>query len=73
MEGFDGLETGRALEAGLREDRRQLGALEGVDEGVDGRRTGRRRRRLRGPSNGDPVIAYECSRNLLDHQIWATL
>ena len=24
-------------------------------------------------SNGDPVIAYECSRNLLDHQIWATL
>ena len=23
--------------------------------------------------NGDPVIAYECSRNLLDHQIWAAL
>ena len=24
-------------------------------------------------SNGDRVIAYRCSRNLLDHQIWATL
>jgi len=24
-------------------------------------------------SNGDKVMAYQCSRNLLDHQIWATL
>ena len=49
--GPDGLrrrETGRALEAGLREDYRQLGTLQGVGEGVDGPRAGRRRRRLRG-------------------------
>ena len=120
--GLDGLETGRALEAGLREDRRQLGALQGVDEVVDAARAGRIRRGLRREdrhddvavqgileddrtqqfrwtgrrpnsggyalawrqdsdlcldaetfSNGDRVIAYQCSRNLLDHQIWATL
>ena len=53
--GLDGLETGRALEAGLREDRRQLGALQGVDEGVDGPRAGRRRRRLRGPGTGSSL------------------
>ena len=42
-EGLGGLrrrETGRALEAGLREDYRQLGTLQGVDEGVDGPRAG---------------------------------
>ena len=60
-EGLGGLrrrETGRALEAGLREDRRQLGAPQGVDEGVDGRRAGRRRRRLRGV-HGHDLVAGE--------------
>ena len=125
-------ETGRALEAGLREDGRQVVRLQGVDEVVDAVRAGRVRSGLRREdghddvavqgilaerelvwrcleddrtqqfrwtgrrpnsggyalawrqdsdlcldakrfSNGDPVIAYQCSRNLLDHQIWATL
>ena len=45
--GLDGLETGRALEAVLREDRRQVVGLQGVDEVVDAVRAGRIRRGLR--------------------------
>ena len=53
--GLDGLETGRALEARLREDRRQVVGLQGVDEVVDAVRAGRIRRGLRREDRHDDV------------------
>ena len=48
-------ETGRALEAGLREDGRQVVRLQGVDEVVDAVRAGRVRRGLRREDRHDDV------------------